>query len=262
MHIAEAIQRWTPFDYRNAVPYPYGGLNRVLLGMRPGLIVVGARPGIGKSAMACDMALHAAAKHHVLFLSLEMTVEALTGRLLSYVSGLPMQTILDHPDDLRIKQAGMQLSKLHLLIDDSPLLTPPILQEKLRVQKDFGPQLVIIDYLQIVQKPPTERTEMVQTYIDLCRATREIAKEHRIPIVMLSQLKRPEHASSTPRTTDLFGGSGIEQAADVIMLLHRSTIESEEELDAKIIIAKNRDGPTDTVPMTWDYKLGKWAEIF
>lgn len=240
--------------------YPFKGLNEKLVCIRPGLIVVGARSGMGKTAFACEVILEAAKTHQVLMLSLEMSVESLISRLISYVSGLPTDQVWTYPDSLEVMQARQFLAGLHLDIDDHPVLTPMHLGERIRVTRR-QPDLVIIDYLQMMTRTQGP-AEMVQTYIDLCREIREHAKKFKLPIMVLSQLRRAMETSYSPKMSDLFGGTGIEQAADVILLLNRpyDVLEDHEE-ETYIKIAKNREGPVGVVPLKWDSSIGRWREV-
>lgn len=265
--ISTLIGAWRPFPLSDSIPYAFAGLNELLIGMRPGqLIVIGARPGIGKSSFVISQML-ALENHSVVFFSLEMTWQAVIGRMICYSLGISHDTLSEHQElyAIKVNQIKQQLASQKFIIDDSPLLNPNLLVEKIRVYTNIlgvKPQLVVIDYLQIMQRNIGAVSDMVQSYLDICRSIRETAKSFGIPIMVLAQLKRPDSNTVNkhgPRMHDLFGGSGIEQTADVIILLYRPTVETDD--DAKFCVVKNREGRTGNVPIQWNNTIGKWEDL-
>ena len=255
------------------VPSGFVDLDYVLAGFRRGdLIVLAARPSVGKSALAMNIAVNAAKRGFLIaFFSLEMPSEQLTQRILTSETGINshnMQTAnLSGDHWTRIIEASGELCNLDLYIDDNPSLNLIQLRAKARRQLknvDPGKALIIIDYLQLMQ--PTRSGSDRPRYVEvgeLTRGLKILAKELGVPIMVLSQLSRSveSRADKTPQLSDLRESGSIEQDADVVLFIDRSMGKKEAEQagrpaqgTAKLIVGKNRNGPTtDDITLSFDY---------
>jgi len=247
------------------IPTGIGDLDATITGLnKSDLILLAARPGMGKTSFALNIARHVAVKEkkRVAFFSLEMTREQLTSRLLSteaMVHGVKLRTgKLEEDEWVRLIEAGDILSKTELYFDDTPGITVPEMKAKLRRLKDVD--LVIIDYLQLMSS--AKRIEnRVQEISEITRNLKIMAKEINVPVLTLSQLSRASEQRSEhrPMLSDLRDSGSIEQDADIVLFLYRNDYYKngemvEEDYDknsGECIVAKNRHGETRTVPLHW-----------
>ena len=245
-------------------------------GFQPGdLIIIAARPSMGKTALALNIAQYAATREELAVgvFSLEMSAEQLFFRLLSAEGMVPSQKVrtgrLNADEWERLTQGYERLAHCRMFIDDTPGLTPMEIRAKarrLKRQEDLG--LLVIDYLQLMRLGG--RVESRQQEIsEISRSLKGIAKELKIPVVALSQLSRaPDQRQNDhrPQLSDLRESGAIEQDADVVMFIYRpevyekdpeKVIEKGLEGKAELIVAKQRNGPTGTVPLYFvkDYTL-------
>ncbi|MBU5435342.1 replicative DNA helicase [Pseudoflavonifractor sp. MSJ-37] len=227
------------------------------------LILLAARPGMGKTSFALNVLLHAGkfSGKTVVFFSLEMSREQLAMRLISGESFVDNKKLvtgrLNDEDWSRIAAASAALNKTRILIDDDPSLSVADMNAKCRRVDDLG--LVVIDYLQLMTSAG-EKTRSgdnrQQIVSDISRALKIMAKELNVPVVCLSQLSRgPEsRTNKRPMLSDLRESGAIEQDADIVMFLYRDDYYNEDSEDhnlAECIIAKNRHGETGTVELQW-----------
>lgn len=230
----------------SGVPTGVGKLDELTAGWQRGdLIIIAARPSVGKTAFALQTALHAAqADHPVLFMSLEMTGSQLADRALSNLGHVSSVSIrepkrMDEADWGRVTRAGGELDKLPLFIDESSALTVDAIGARVRQQdatKRLG--LVVIDYLTQITPPRAESTtEAIQT---ITRQLKALAKEIQVPILLLSQLNR--EGEDKPKLSSLRSSGAIEQDADVVAFLHRPDHTQRDLIE--FIVAKQRNGPT------------------
>ena len=240
-------------------------LDRVTLGLnRSELILVAARPGMGKTSIALNMALHAALSEHptVAIFSLEMSREQLVMRLLSRAALVPSQNLLT--GQLTDQQwrdlttAAQALSATDIRIDDNPTLTVSDMNAQCRRVPNLG--LVVVDYLQLMQSAGSGHSwsneSRTQAISDISRMFKIMAKELAVPVVCLSQLSRANESrqDKRPMLSDLRESGAIEQDADVVIGLYRDDYynkESENPNLAEAIILKNRKGQTGTVELLW-----------
>lgn len=241
----------------------YFELNEMTNGLQNGeMIIVAARPSMGKTALALNMAEHVASDQHqpVAVFSLEMSKQQLAQRLLCSRGGVDSQKIRKH--NLSADEFGQlalvvgELSEAPLFIDDTPGLTLLGLRAKARrLASRHDIKAVFVDYLQLMTSPRAEsRQQEVST---LSRGIKAMSRELNVPVVCLSQLNRASEGREghKPRMSDLRESGSIEQDADVVMLLHREDYyhRGEEDYDAsnmaELIIAKQRNGPTGTVKL-------------
>lgn len=253
-------------DKSKPIPSGIADLDRVITGLnRSDLILLAARPGMGKTSFALNIARYVSskAKKRVAFFSLEMTKEQLVSRLLStegLIEGTKLRSgKLNNDEWARLMEAAEILSKANMYLDESTMLTVPAMKAKLRRLKDVD--LVVIDYLQLMGT--TLRTEnLVQVVGENTRALKSMAKELNVPVILLSQLSRAseQRAEHRPMLSDLRDSGSIEQDADIVLFLYREGYykdndkNEDEEADmnsGECIVAKNRHGETNTVKLHW-----------
>jgi replicative DNA helicase len=237
------------------------GLDRITRGMRPGdLVLLAARPAVGKSALALQVAVHAAHSTPVLFASLEMRAEANADRALASESGLPLDLIQDDgPRTLSEEQwsavtAGLgRLNDLPITFLDCGALTVPSLATTARRMRRRGLGLIVVDYLQLlsVAERRQNRTEAVG---ELSRGLKLLAMELGVPVIALSQLSRAA-VGERPSLAHLRESGSLEQDADVVILLH-----DVEGRPTECIVAKNRRGATGSVWLDFDKARARFAE--
>lgn len=245
-----------------------GELDRTITGLnRSDLLLLAARPGMGKTSFALNIAKSAScqSKKTVAFFSLEMTKEQLASRLLSMeglVSGTKLRTgKLNEEEWQRLVSAGDVLSKAKIYLDDTPGITVPEMKAKLRRLRNVD--LVIIDYLQLMSTG--RRTDnRVNEISEITRNLKIMAKELNVPVITLSQLSRAseQRTDHRPQLSDLRDSGSIEQDADIVLFLYREGYydkdNGEESANTAIdqnsgecIVAKNRHGETTTVKLHW-----------
>ena len=247
------------------MPTGFIDLDRTLTGLHPTeLVLLAARPGMGKTSFALNILLHAGkfSGKSVVFFSLEMSREQLAQRLISSEAFLDNKKLMTgklNADDWdKVTLASSALSHTSIFIDDNPSLTVADMNAKCRRVENLG--LVIIDYLQLMQASGTGRSyageNRQQVVADISRALKIMAKELRVPVLCLSQLSRANESRSDkrPMLSDLRESGAIEQDADVVMFLYRDDYynkDSDKRNQAECIIAKNRRGETTTIPLQW-----------
>lgn len=247
------------------IPTGIYDLDETITGLnRSDLILLAARPGMGKTSFALNIARHVAVKEKrkVAFFSLEMTKEQLTARLLSteaMVGGVKLRIGKLADDEwIRLVEAGDILSKTEIYFDDTPGITVPEMKAKLRRLKNVD--LVVIDYLQLMSGG-RRIDNRVQEISEITRNLKIMAKEINVPVLTLSQLSRASEQRSDhrPLLSDLRDSGSIEQDADIVLFLYRNDYyrdgdNVDEDFDknsGECIIAKNRHGETRTVPLHW-----------
>jgi replicative DNA helicase len=240
-------------------------LDRVTLGLnKTELILIAARPGMGKTSIALNMLLHAAMnlKKTVAMFSLEMSREQLVTRLLSRAALIPSQNLLtgqlSEQQWREVTDAAQAISATNILIDDNPSLTVSEMNAQCRRVPNLD--LVVIDYLQLMQSSGSGKgysnESRTQAVSDISRMMKIMAKELNVPVICLSQLSRANESRTDkrPMLSDLRESGAIEQDADVVIALYRDGYynkESENPNLAEAIILKNRKGSTGTVELLW-----------
>jgi len=255
------------------VPTGFTDFDALTNGLHPGqMIVVAARPAVGKSTWALDIARSAAIKHKqaTVVFSLEMSRTEITMRLLSAEAGIQLQhmrkgTMRDE-DWTRLARTMGEVSDAPLFIDDSPNMSLMEIRAKCRRLKQRNNlRLVIIDYLQLMSSG--KRVESRQQEVsEFSRALKLLAKELEVPVIALSQLNRgPEQRTDKkPQMSDLRESGSIEQDADMVILLHRESLyerESPREGEADLIVAKHRNGPTDTIVVAFQGHYSRFTNM-
>jgi replicative DNA helicase len=270
--IYDKLQRLSGDDRDNytGLPTGFSGLDRIITGLnRSDLILVAARPGVGKSAFALNIATYVAAKtkKKTVFFSLEMSNEQLVERVLSgdaLVRNDKMRTgELDTHDWVRIANSARELANMPLYFDDTAGITVPEIKARLRRVKDLG--VVFIDYLQLMGTASRSENR-VQVVSEMTRSLKIMAKDLNVPVIVLSQLSRgPEsRTDKRPMLSDLRESGSIEQDADIVMFLYRDAYynrDSEEQNIAECIVAKNRHGETGVIKMAWDGEHTKFSNL-
>ncbi len=245
------------------VPTGYVDLDERLYGLQPNaLIIVGARPAMGKTSFALGMAAHAAVEARVptLIFSLEMSCDEITNRLLVSEARVDASRMrngrLSEPDWPKISQAVARLGDAPLFIDDNPNSTVMEIRAKARRLKarNGGLGLIIVDYLQLMSGASTENRQLEVSSIS--RGLKVLARELEVPVVALSQLSRQleARADKRPVLADLRESGSLEQDADVVMFLYRDEVYNPDSADrgtAEIILAKHRNGPTGKVQLAF-----------
>ncbi len=262
----------------------YADLDEPLSGLQDGeMIIIAARPSMGKTALALNLAEQIAMGGSTPFspandervpvgvFSLEMSKSSLVQRLISAYSGVDSHKLRTGgftQDDLvnRIRPACEALERAPLYIDDSPALSITALRARARRMKQrFGIRCVVVDYLQLLTSPGNGRESRQVEVSAISRGIKAMARELSLPVVCLAQLNRgsEQREGNRPRMSDLRESGSIEQDADVVLLLHREAYyhqgdpawmeENEDRIhEAELIIAKQRNGPTGVVRLVWD----------
>ena len=250
-------------------PTGFGDLDRVLVGMgKSDLIIVGARPGVGKTSFTLNIATNVAkeTKKAVCVFSLEMSAEQLVSRMLSSEALVDSHNIrsgeLTKEDWDKLAVASGNLVGCDIYIDDTTGITASAMKSKLRRVKNLG--LVVIDYLQLMQSDK-KIDNRVQEVSDISRNLKILAKDLMVPIICCAQLSRsPESRNDkTPMLSDLRDSGAIEQDADIIMFLSRDYYQTDPDKQnvADVVIAKNRHGSTGTVQMGWFGQFTKFTSL-
>ncbi len=251
-------------------PTGFTALDNVIVGLgKSDLVLVGARPGMGKTSFTMNLATAAAmaTKKTVCVFSLEMSAEQLANRMLSseaQVDSYKMRSgQLENEDWEAIAYASSRLSESDILIDDTPGISVTAMKSKLRRVKNLG--LVVIDYLGLMQGD-RHTDNRVQEVSEISRGLKLLAKEMNVPVICCAQLSRgPENRpDKRPMLSDLRDSGAIEQDADIVMFLYRDEYYKEEtpaQSIAEVIIAKNRHGSLDKVKLGWIGRFTKFTNL-
>ena len=239
-------------------------------GFRPGqLIVLAARPGNGKTAVALTMALNRAEKQiSTLFVSLEMESEELGFRMLSAKSSVDSRKLLNNDpfvgdEAQRVAVAGVEIEQARLYLDDSPgqSLAKISANARRRKQRD-NLEFLVIDYLGLINERATRNQNTVDVLTKISNGLKNLAKELTVPILALHQLNRDsEKEQRKPRKSDLRGSGSLEQDADIILLLHTDMTEEDIAGPVEMIIAKNRSGRTGTVNFWFNKPFNRFEQM-
>lgn len=269
----EAFERYTTKDEagKHMMPTGFSELDKILSGgfRKSDLIVIGARPSFGKTALSLDIARNAAMKTGlpIGIFSLEMSRDQVIDRIISSESQVPLWKLRSghfvkeaHEEELQMLQQALdRLSRVNFFIDDTP--SPNVMQMRSmarRLQMEHGLGLVMVDYLQLV-RPRTNSENMVQQVTEISRGLKALARELNVPVVAVSQLSRAvdQRDSKIPRLSDLRESGSIEQDADVVMFIYRkdrdkTDVPPEEQNIAQINVAKQRNGPLGSINLRFD----------
>lgn len=260
------------------IPSGIGELDKTITGLnKSDLIILGARPGMGKTSFALNIARNVAmqAGKTVCFFSLEMTRDQLAQRMLSAEAGIKSEKLrtgeLDANEWTRLAQAGDSLSKAEIYFDESSNITVPEMKAKLMRMKKVD--LVVIDYLGLMHTPKPNDNR-VQEISEITRSLKIMAKDLKVPVIACAQLSRATEGkgakSHKPALSDLRDSGSIEQDADIVLFLYRDTYydnEKGEDEDkaspnkAECIVAKNRHGEVKTIDLHWDGQFTRFTSV-
>lgn len=257
------------------VPTGFKDLDYQTSGMQPSdLVLIAARPSMGKTAFVLNLAEHMAFKKKVTvaIFSLEMSKEQLINRMLSMESRVSSQVLrtgnLEDNEWDKVIEAAQYISNSKLIVDDTPSISIQELRSKCRKYKlEHNLGVIIIDYLQLMSAGDGKASDSRQQQIsDISRSLKALARELNVPVLALSQLsraveQRPDHR---PMLSDLRESGAIEQDADVVMFLYREGYydrQCERPDVAEVIVAKQRNGPTGTIELKWIPELTKFGNL-
>ena len=257
------------------IPTGFTDLDLQTAGMQPSdLILIAARPSMGKTAFVLNLAQHMAIKKNITtaIFSLEMSKEQLVNRMLSLESKVDAQSLrtgsLEDADWERLIESAELIGKSNLIIDDTPSISISELRSKCRKYKmEHNLGVIIIDYLQLMTAGTKSDSDNRQQAIsDISRSLKALARELNVPVLALSQLSRAveQRQDHRPMLSDLRESGAIEQDADVVMFLYRDDYynkETEKKNVAEVIIAKQRNGPIGTIELAWLPKYTKFANL-
>jgi replicative DNA helicase len=264
-------------DVQRGVPSGFTALDNVLAGFQKSdLIILAARPSMGKTTFALDLARNAALLHgaSVGIFSLEMSDQQLVDRMLAAEAGVDSWKLrtgrLSNDHEYEALQAAM--AKLHKapihIIDEAAMNIVKMRSAARRLKNEFGLDMLIVDYLQLMSPTLTKGSDsMVQQITEISRSLKILAKEMEIPVIALSQLSRAvEQRGGRPRLSDLRDSGSIEQDADVVMFIHREDKmnkdkESERPNIAEIMVEKHRNGPVGMAELYFDGKHVRFLNL-
>ncbi len=254
----------------SGVPTGFYGLDNLLTGLHGGeLILVGARPSMGKTSFAINIATHAARKGaKIAVFSLEMPREQIAMRMLCCDARVNMQSVrkglLKDEDWMKLARTLAPLAASEVYIDDTSGLSPGQLRSRCRrLMMDKGLDLIVLDYLQLMGSDKKAESRQVEVS-EISRSLKAIAQELKVPLVACAQLSRANEkrgaGSFRPMLSDLRDSGSIEQDADVVMFLHREAYyhrdDPQPDNTAEVIVAKQRNGPLGTIKLAW---LGEYT---
>lgn len=259
------------------IPCGIGKLDKMMTGLnKSDLIILGARPGMGKTSFALNVVRNVAVNSGktVCFFSLEMTRDQLAQRMLSSEAGIKSEKLrtgeLEADEWTRLAQAGEVLSKTNIYFDESSAITVPEMKAKLRRMPNVD--LVVIDYLGLM-KSAKQTENRVQEVSEITRNLKIMAKELKVPVIACAQLSRGTETkgkSHKPALSDLRESGSIEQDADIVLFLYREAYYDNERTDeddkgdpskAECIVAKNRHGEIGSVDLHWDGQFTRFTSV-
>lgn len=256
------------------VPTGFRDLDKITSGFqRNDLIIVAARPSVGKTAFALNIAQNVATKtdENVAIFSLEMGADQLVSRMLCAEGNIDSQRLrtgsLEADDWGKLTMAMGSLSNAGIYIDDSPGIRVSEIRSKCRrLKQEHGLGMIIIDYLQLIQGSDNSKENRQQEVSEISRSLKGLARELEVPLIALSQLSRgvEQRQDKRPMMSDLRESGSIEQDADIVGFLYRDDYydaESEQQNIIEIIISKQRNGPTGTVELAFVKEYNKFVDL-
>jgi replicative DNA helicase len=279
--IVDAVYKQTEELFNRKAPVTgletgFVDLDKMTAGLHPSdLIIVAARPGLGKTSLCLNIAEHLALRKHksVGIFSLEMSKEQLVKRFLCSEARIDQQRVntgfLSKEDWTRLSQVAGALSETKLFIDDTASITITELRSKSRrLSLEHGLDLIIVDYLQLMAGSAVRYENRTQEISQISRGLKGIAKELNLPLIAVSQLSRAvesRRGDHRPQLSDLRESGSIEQDADIVMFIYREdTINPTEENNglAELIISKQRNGPTGSVQLAFSRQFTKFDNLY
>jgi replicative DNA helicase len=267
-------KRWEDPSAMTGVPTGFDKLDELLLGLQPGALhVIGARPGMGKSALALNMAVNVARStmRPVIFFSLEMSAYELSQRVLASEASVPSEVLRGAaPNERQWTEIGRAVGRLDipLVIDDSPMTSVGSMRARARrtrlAEGDLA--LIVVDYLQLMGGDVKVENRQLEVS-DISRNLKLMAREFNVPIIALSQLSRnlENRSDKKPNLSDLRESGAIEQDADVVMFIYRGDAAGDSTAvrgSADLIVAKHRAGRTDSVKLAWIEPFTRFENYF
>lgn len=261
-------------DEMIGVPTGFTDVDKMLGGLnKSDLLIVAARPGMGKTSFLLGMALHAGLRHgkRIAMFNLEMSGEQLVQRMIAAETRIDSQRLrrgqlYENEWPIFLESVG-RLSEMRVFIDDTPGVTPLQLRTKCRrLYAEHGLDLVMVDYLQLMQAEYTTNNR-VQEISEISRSLKGLARELDVPVVTASQLSRAveNRQEKRPQLSDLRDSGSIEQDADIVMFIYRDEYYNPETTDrpniAEINVAKHRNGPTGAIDLYWHGKLATFRNL-
>ncbi len=242
-------------------------LDEILTGgpNRGALVILGARPSMGKTALAMNVALTVARQNSALVLSMEMSKGELLDRALAVLGRIPLGAVirgeLSDAEWGSFTDANAQLAAMNLHLDDQPALTLLDVRSKARlVKRKHGLDLLVVDYLQLMSGPGDNRNSQIE---EISRGLKALAKELDIVVLALSQLSRAAANRTRPQLSDLRDSGAIEQDADVVLFVHRDEVDNPQSDSrglADLFVAKNRQGRIDDVLLTYQGQFTRFSD--
>jgi len=265
---AEQISARTD-DQRPGVPTGFATLDTKTGGLQPSdLVIVGGRPGLGKTSFALNVVWHAGviARKTCAVFSLEMTELQVVQRLISMTAEIDGNRMrrgrLSQPEFIAISEASSQLQRAPIFIEESTRLTvTDILAKSRRLQADRGLDLVVVDYLQLIEGARGEDNRVQEVAI-ITRALKAIARELEVPVIALSQLSRQiETRGTEPMLSDLRESGAIEADADLVLFLWQKDRKDRDESVVRLKLAKHRNGPTGDFDLHFQSELTRFRDL-
>ncbi|MDR3070903.1 MAG: replicative DNA helicase [Propionibacteriaceae bacterium] len=268
----DEMEQLTKHDERAGVPTGFAEFDDLTNGLHPGqMVIIAARPAMGKSTLALDFARAAAIKHEqtTAFFSLEMSKSEIVMKLISAETGIKLEAIrkgmIDDNHWARIAQKTGVISSAPLYIDDSPNLTIMDIRSKARrLKQTHDLKLVIVDYLQLMTSGKRVESRQVEV-AEFSRQMKLLAKELQVPVVALSQLNRGSEQTKDkkPMLSHLRESGSLEQDADLVVLLHREDMYDQgvRPGEADLIVAKHRNGPTRTITVSFQGHFSRFTDM-
>ncbi len=259
-------------DESLGVPSGFRDLDTLFGGFqRSDLLIFAGRPGMGKTAFMLSASVNAARMgKRVAIFTLEMGVEQLTQRMISMETGIQSQKLregkLTPHEYTRFVESAERVSDLPIFIDDTPALDPIQMRTKCRrLQHEYGIDLVILDYMQLMNAGGQYQNNRVQEISYISRHLKELAREINVPLLSAAQLSRAveQRQDKRPVLSDLRESGSIEQDADIVMFLYRDAVynaATEFPNQAQVIVAKHRNGPTKTIELFYDETITKFTD--
>ncbi|MCB9072617.1 MAG: replicative DNA helicase [Bdellovibrionaceae bacterium] len=275
-----SIDKLTELSTRNqditGIASGFSSLDKMTAGFQPGdLVIIAARPSMGKTAFSLNLAMHAALrmKKSVAYFSVEMAKEQLMMRLLASEARVNMSDVrigrIKDSDWPRLIDKASKMAETNLFIDDTSSISPFEIRSKARrIKAQHGLDLILIDYLQIMGlNTRVERRERM--IAEISKSLKGIAKELRVPVIALSQLNRGVEGRSgemrKPVLSDLRESGAIEQDADLIMMLYREEYYEPDNAEARgqadLLVRKHRNGPVGEIKLRWQSQYGYFSEL-
>jgi replicative DNA helicase len=272
--VIDQIDEWhnNPNKLRG-LPTGFTEFDRLTGGLRPGdLVIIAGRPSMGKTTLAVNMAEYAAvnpgSKASVAIFSMEMPSEQVITRMLASIGGVPLNSLrtgkITDDDWVRITGATSQLSEAKIYVDETPALNPTEIRARARrVKREHGLDLVVVDYLQLMQVPGTNENRATEI-AEISRGLKALAKELQVPVIALSQLNRAveQREHKKPVMSDLRESGSIEQDADMILLIYREEVYDKNTTKkgiAEIDLVKHRNGEIGMFYLTFQGQYTRFA---